>query len=183
MFHAIARLHVCYLLDEQAQALEAVRSVRDAAHRLTGMIWSVLVDFWGGLTLLANLERAVDAAEREGWLSHVRHAEATLAVLARSCPANFLCHSLLLQAELERVAERHDEALELYERAVEAADATATVQHQALANELFGRFWLQRGHRGIAAQYLRGALAHYEAWGAGPRCDSCSIGTPICSAR
>jgi signal transduction histidine kinase len=166
MFHAIARLHVCYLLDEQTQALDAVRSVRDAAHRLTGMIWSVLVDFWGGLTLLANLERAVDATEREGWLRQVRHAQATLAVLARSCPANFLCHSLLLQAELERVAERHDEALELYERAVEAADATATIQHQALAKELFGRFWLQRGHRGVAAQYLRGALAHYEAWGA-----------------
>jgi predicted ATPase/signal transduction histidine kinase len=166
MFHAIARLHVCYLLDEQAQALDAVRAVREAAHRLTGMIWSVLFDFWGGLTLLANLERATDAAERDAWLNQVRHAQATLAVLARSCAANFLCHSLLLQAEFERVAGRHDDALALYERAIQAADETATVQHQALAKELFGRFWLQRGHRGVAAQYVRGALAHYEAWGA-----------------
>jgi predicted ATPase/signal transduction histidine kinase len=166
MFHAIARLHVCYLLDEQAQALDAVRSVREAAHRLTGMIWSVLLEFWGGLTLLANLERASDAAERDAWMSQVQRAQATLAVLARSCAANFLCHSLLLQAEIERVAGRHDDALALYERAVQAADDTATLQHQALAKELFGRFWLQRGHRGVAAQYLRSALAHYEAWGA-----------------
>ncbi|HEU5297842.1 MAG TPA: ATP-binding sensor histidine kinase [Burkholderiaceae bacterium] len=166
MFHAIARLHLCYLLDEQTQALDAVRSVQETAHRLTGMIWSVLVDFWGSLTLLANLDRAADAVERDAWLNQVRHAQATLAVLARSCAANFLCHSLLLQAELERIAGRHDDALALYERAVHAADETATVQHQAVANELFGRFWLQRGHRGVAAQYLRSALTHYEAWGA-----------------
>jgi predicted ATPase/signal transduction histidine kinase len=166
MFHAIARLHVCYLLDDQAQALNAVRSVRETAHRLTGMIWSVLFDFWGSLTLLANLERASDAAERELWLSDVRLAQRTLGVLARSCADNFLCHSLLLEAELARVDGQHERALALYERAIQFADETATVQHQALANELFARFWLHRGHRGIATQYLRGALAHYEAWGA-----------------
>lgn len=166
MFHAIARLHVCNLLDEQAQALEALRSVQETAHRLTGMIWSVLVDFWGSLTLLANLDRAADGDERAAWLQQVQQAQARLAVLARSCAANFLCHALLLQAELARVAGRNDEALVLYERAVQAADETATVQQQAVAEELFARFWLQRGHRGVAAQYLRSALSHYEAWGA-----------------
>lgn len=166
MFHAIARLHIGYLLDDLPQAMHAVRAVRETAHHLTGMIWSVLFDFWGGLTLLANLERAADAGQRDTWLAEVQRAQATLAVLACSCEANFLCHALLLQAELQRVAGRHDDALGLYERAIEAADHAAAVQQQALARELFARFWLGRGHRGIAAQYLRGAFTHYEAWGA-----------------
>ncbi len=166
MFHAIARLHLGCLLDEPAQALAAVRAVRRSAHRLTGMIWSVLFDFWGSLTLATHLDRAADAAEREDWLAVMRAAQASLAVLARSCAVNFRCHALLLDAELERIGGRQDAALDRYEQAIAQADEAGSVQQQALANELFARFWLGRGNRGIAALYLRAALAHYRAWGA-----------------
>jgi predicted ATPase/signal transduction histidine kinase len=166
MFHAIARLHLCFLLDEQDEALAAARSVRDTAHQLSGMIWSVLFDFWGSLTLAANLERAADAAEREAWLAQMRAAQASLALLARSCAPNFLCHSLLLGAELERIAGRQEAALDCYERAIAYADEIASVQQQALAKELFAKFWLGRGNHGIAGLYLRAALGHYAAWGA-----------------
>jgi predicted ATPase/signal transduction histidine kinase len=165
MFHAIARLHLCVLLDEQ-EALVVARSVRNTAHQLTGMIWGVLFDFWGSLALAANIERAADAAEREAWLAQMRAAQASLALLARSCAANFRCHWLLLDAELERIGGRQDAALDRYEQAIAYADETASVQQQALANELFGKFWLSRGNRGIASLYLRTALAHYRAWGA-----------------
>ena len=166
MFHAIARLHLGYLLDDQQQALAAVRAVRHRAHQLTGMIWSVLFDFWGSLTLAANIDRATTTAERNDWLALMRTAQASLAVLARSCAANFRCHSLLLDAELERITGRQDAALDRYEQAIAQADEAGSVQQQALANELFAKFWLGRGNRGIAALYLRAALAHYRAWGA-----------------
>jgi predicted ATPase/signal transduction histidine kinase len=166
MFRTIARLHLGYLLDDQAQALAAVRAVRHSAHQLTGMIWSVLFDFWGSLTLAANIERAADAAERSDWLALMHAARESLAVLARSCAANFRCHWLLLDAELERIGGRQDAALDRYEQAIAQADEAGSVQQQALANELFARFWLGRGNRGIAALYLRAALALYRAWGA-----------------
>jgi len=166
MFHAIARLHLGVLLDDPPQALAAVRAVRQSAHRLSGMIWSVLFDFWGSLALAANFERAADEDERVDWLALMRSAQASLAPLARSCAANFRCHALLLDAELERLAGRQDAALDRYEQAIAQADEADSVQQQALANELFARFWLGRGNRGIAALYLRAALAHYRAWGA-----------------
>jgi predicted ATPase/signal transduction histidine kinase len=166
MFHAIARLQLGYLLDEAPQALAALRAVRNSAHRLTGMIWSALFDFWGGLTMVAHIDRAVDAAERDDWLALMRSAQASLALLAQSCAANFRCHWLLLEAELERLGGRQDAALDRYEQAIAQADATGLVQQQALANELFAKFWLGRGNRGIAALYLRTALTHYRAWGA-----------------
>ncbi len=166
MFHAIARLHLGVLLDEPAQALAAVRAVRHSAHRLTGMIWSVLFDFWGSLTMAAHLDQAADAAERDDWLALMRSAQTHLALLAQSCADNFRCHSLLLDAEMERIGGREDAALHAFEQAIVQADASGAVQQQALANELFAKFWLGRGNRGIAGLYLRAALAHYKAWGA-----------------
>ena len=166
MFHAIARLHVGYLLDDPPQALAAVMAVRRSAHQLTGMIWSVLFDVWGSLTLAANIEHAADAPQRDDWLALMRESLASLAVLARSCAANFRCHWLLLDAELERIGGRQDAALDRYEQAIAQADEAVDVQQQALANELFAKFWLGRGNRGIAALYLRAALAYYRAWGA-----------------
>lgn len=166
MFHAIARLHIGFLQDDQVQALAAVRAVRRSAHQLSGMIWSVLFDVWGSLTLAANLDHAADGDERSDWLALMRAAQASLAVLARSCAVNFRCHALLLDAELERIAGRQDAALDRYEQAIAQADDAGSVQQQALANELFARFWLGRGNRGIAALYLRAALTQYRAWGA-----------------
>jgi predicted ATPase/signal transduction histidine kinase len=166
MFHAIARLHVSTLLDDGPQALAAVRAVRGSAHRLTGMIWSVLFDFWGSLALAANIEHAADKAEREDWLALMRSAQASLARLAQSCADNFGCFSGLLDAEVARIGGQPHAALDAYERALAQADAAGAVQQQALANELFARWWLGRGNRAAATLYLRAALAHYRAWGA-----------------
>ncbi|MFM9884817.1 MAG: ATP-binding protein, partial [Burkholderiales bacterium] len=74
--------------------------------------------------------------------------------------------SLLLSAAIERVAGDQYAAEGFFERAVSYADETHMVQHQALANELYGNFWLQRGNRKIASLYLREAREHYVRWGA-----------------
>lgn len=156
LFHAVARLHVCYTLEDYAGALQAERAVRATSHHLIGMIWSVLADFWGGLTLAAHGVHADELAA----------ARARLALLAESCPENYRAMYLLLAAESERVADRPLAAIESFEQAIEAADRARIVQLQALANELFARFWQRRGNRTIASLYLRAALAHYEQWGA-----------------
>ncbi len=165
MFHAIARLNLGYLLEDYRGALQSALSVKAVAHRLTGMIWSVLFDFWNGLALAANFDEAGDD-ERRTWLAEMKAAQRSLAVLADNCPENFLCQSLLLAAEMERITGGQATALDLYERAIAYADKTATVQHQALANELFARFWLRRDNRKIAALYLRHAVQWYARWGA-----------------
>jgi len=165
MFHAIARLHLSYTLGDEAGALHAARSVRATAHQLTGMVWSVVFQFWSGLTVAATFADA-NADERAAGLEELHAAHRHLAVLADNCPENFQCHALLLHAELERISQRPWPALELYERAVTYADQTAMVQHQALANELFARFWLERGNRTVASVYLRKALERYATWGA-----------------
>ena len=63
-------------------------------------------------------------------------------------------NTLMLSAEIERVCGRDFSAQDLYDRAVRCAAETGLLQHQALANELYGKFWLGRGREKIAEVFL-----------------------------
>lgn len=165
MFHAVARLQLCYLLGEYREALEISRSACLIAHHLSGTMWPVVFDFWNGLTLAANYSEVFED-ERDACLAEITEAQTSLAKLAENCPENFLCHSLLLAAEIERITNRQLTALDFYERAIRYADETGNVQHQALANELYARFWFSREQNQIAAVFLAKAEAAYNRWGA-----------------
>jgi predicted ATPase/signal transduction histidine kinase len=165
MFHAIARLHVCYTLDDLAGAARAAAAVRATAASLTGMLWSVQFEFWNGMRLAAEFAGA-SPAQRAETLSELRAAEGSLEALAESCPENYRCFALLLKAELARTSDEPFRALEFYEQAVASADDAKHVQQQALANERCGRVWLDRGNRMVAAVYLQAATEHYARWGA-----------------
>ncbi len=163
--YAVTKLQLCYLFGEYEKALDAARLGRGIIHHLEGTIWPVTFEFWNGLTLAANYAGAGEE-DRKAYLAEMENAKGTFAILAENCPENYLCQSLLLSAELERIAGRELPALELYERAGRYADETGMLQYQALANELCARLWLRRGQRKIASVFLSGAGACYAQWGA-----------------
>ncbi len=170
MFYAAAKLHISYLLGEYEKALEASRITREIVPSLEGTIWTVVCDFWTGLTLAANYESASEE-ERKAYLEEMKQAQRSLNVLAENCPENYLCQSLLLSAEIERVAGQVLAAAELYERAIRYAQETGLLQHQALANELYARFritkfWPEDQQAMATAVLLAKARACYAQWGA-----------------
>src|SRR5947208_278174 len=138
----------------------AARIAREVVYHLSGTIWPVEFDFWNGLTLAANYPDATDE-ERRAYREEMAKAQQAFEVLAKSCPENFLCQSLLLSAEIERIAGRHLSALDLYEQAIRYARETSMLQHQALANELCARFWLQRRQANVAAVFMAEARYAY----------------------
>ncbi|MFN0303966.1 MAG: sensor histidine kinase [Burkholderiales bacterium] len=162
---SLARLHLCYTFGALDAAIAIARTARASAPALIGNIRTVLFDFWSALTLAANYARASES-ERADNLAQMESARRSFEVLARSCPENFLCQSVLLSAEIERVAGDLYGTEGLYERAISYANEANMVQHQALASELYGNFWLRRGNRKIASLYLRQAQEHYLRWGA-----------------
>src|SRR5262245_13333528 len=164
-FHIVAKLHLCYVFEKYAEALEAGRAARWTVYQLSGTIWPVLFEFWNCLTLAANHARAADD-ERTAYLQEMHKAQQSFEVLAKNCPENFLCYSLLLSAEIERISGRDSSAQELYDHAVRYASETGLLQHQALANELCAKFWLGRGHERIAEVFLSEARDCYTQWGA-----------------
>ncbi len=162
--HGVLKLQLCYLFGRLDQAPEAARRAR-AATQLAGTIWPVEFHFWNGLTLAADYASAHPDAGTVS-LREMEEARDSLAVLAESCPENFRCRWLLLSAEIDRVTGRPLAALEHYEQAIGFAAETGLLQHQALANELCGRFWLERGQRGVAEAFLAAARRAYGRWGA-----------------
>ena len=104
-------------------------------------------------------------------MAQVETTRESFAVLAENCPENFLCQSLLLSAEVERIADRTLSAVDLYARAIRYAEETSMLPQQALANELCAKFWLQRGTRKIAAAFMTEAQDCYARWGAAAKVD------------
>ena len=165
MFHSVARMQLCYLLGADEEALQIARQAREISHHLSGTMWPVVFDFWYGLTLAANYKDATEA-EQETYRHEIAQAQQRLSKLSESCAENFLCWSLLLAAEAERLAGHELNALDFYERAVHSANEFSQLQQQAIANELYARFWLSRNQPQVATVFLVTARNHYARWGA-----------------
>ena len=76
---------------------------------------------------------------------------------ADSCPENFLHQFLLVSAEIARIQNQKLEAIELYEQAILAAKMEQLTHHEALANELTAKFYLDWGKEKFAAGYMQEA--------------------------
>lgn len=81
-------------------------------------------------------------------------------------PETFENRGALVGAEIARIEGRVLNAQELYDKAIREAHKHGFVHNQAIANEIAGRFYAERGHEKIAATYLRAARACYQRWGA-----------------
>jgi predicted ATPase/signal transduction histidine kinase len=85
---------------------------------------------------------------------------------AQNCPENFGSMDALVEAEVAGIEGRDLDAERLYENSLNCARENRFVHHEALANELAGKFYLKRGLPTIAYTYLRNARYCYSLWGA-----------------
>ncbi|MGE0886804.1 MAG: sigma 54-interacting transcriptional regulator [Blastocatellales bacterium] len=174
MFYAAAKLHLGYLMGEYVKALEFARFTRQIVPSLSGTIWTVICDFWESLTLAANYVEATQDERRE-FLHQIKLAQHSMATLAENCPENFLCQSLLLSAEIERISKQDFAAVEFYERAIRQAEETDRLQLRALAKELYARFRLACGEETAAAVLLTEARDCYAQWGASAKVEELNL--------
>ena len=165
MFHAVVKLQLCYLFEDYEQAKKVAQIAHENSHHLAGTIWPVEFEFWNALALAGNKSEF----ETQDLRFEIEKAQKLLAVLAESCPENFLCKSLLLSAELERLSGGGASdlaAMQCYERAIAYAEETGAIQHQALANERYAKFWLARNQSRLAQVFLTEARNRYAQCGA-----------------
>jgi predicted ATPase/transcriptional regulator with GAF, ATPase, and Fis domain len=155
-----AKLHLAVLFGDCERGVDFARKARTVA--VPGTLWPVLVDFWGSVAL-AGCGTEADAPDR---LADLAAARDSLTRLAGNCPENFRCFSLLVSAEMQRIAGAEDEALELYEQAIAYARETDNLQQEALACEMCGRLRMARGDHATAAAFVQQAHRRYTEWGA-----------------
>ena len=152
-----------YLLGDFVAARLALEAARPLLGYIKGLYTEAAFVFYESLLLLATFE--ADGAPGAS-MQRLGENQRLLANWAAHAPANFRHQHLLLEAELARVEGRVLDAMDGYDRAIEAALDAGFKQNEALAHELAGRFWLGRGKTDFAATYLERALQGYRAWGA-----------------
>ena len=122
-------------------------------------------NFYYSLTSIARYSEA-SPEDRQHYWQQIETNQKEMKAWADNCPENFLHKYLLVSAEMARISNRWQDAMELYDRAIESAKEHEFIQNEALGNELAAKFWLSRGKEDFAKLYMRKARQGYQIWGA-----------------
>ena len=158
-------LVVAFIFEDHAAALKMATEGSARIQFVFGHFSDTEFRFFRALLFAAPAEGATPE-ELESRRKTLGEDLAKLERWSAQCPENFAHKHLLVTAEIARVAGDEVRAMTLYDRAIEAAAANDFPHHQALANELAGRFHRAHGRGKIARAYLIDARYGYLRWGA-----------------
>lgn len=85
---------------------------------------------------------------------------------AHHAPMNYLHKFQLVEAEKFRVLGQIQQAMDLYDLAIQGALGNGYIQEVALGNELAAKFYISLGKKKIAKVYMSEAHYYYTQWGA-----------------
>ncbi len=164
-FYHIIKLILLYTHERYEEALASAAAAEGVLGAVMAMPIEATYTFYHALALAAHRSAAGSPQETANHELLQRHL-ARLSLWAEHCPENFEHKALLVRAEAARIEGRLLEAEELYDRAILSAQKSEFPHYQALASELAGRFYAERGRTFIAPVYLGAAQQGYVQWGA-----------------
>ncbi|MGH8030646.1 MAG: GAF domain-containing protein, partial [Arenimonas sp.] len=166
--HHAAMLRHAYLLDDAEQWRASAAQLAMVAQCLPDSPSLVEASFYAALGLLKP--EFPQAGSREADLAQAQAHLDRFRTWAEGCPWNFRHKSLLIEAELARVRNDDDSAMDLYAQSIDAAAEAGFPACEALANELYARYWQARGQKQLSSNFVRDAYYHYRRWGAEVKC-------------
>ena len=171
-FHTLRQI-VCFLFGRYDEALESAGLAAEVLRSTVSFglfaprsfLLVATHHFYHALTLATLYPRAT-AARQQAFRQTLGEELRQHRLWADNCPTNFENRYALLAAEVARLDGQDLEAMRLYEQAIRSARENGFVQNEALANELAGRFYLDRSLEKNGYAHLRDAHACYALWGA-----------------
>ncbi len=175
--HHFSKLQLTYLFGNIAEAQYFVAEAQTYLDAVGGYLFLPNFAFLGGLTYLASVELA-EGTEKETYWQCSEHWSTRLKAWAENAPMNYQHKSDLLEAERYRLLGEHLRAMELYDRAIAGAKENGYIQEEALANELFAKFYLDWGKENYAALHMQEAYYCYARWGAKAKTNQLEVKYP-----
>ncbi|MCG8637810.1 MAG: diguanylate cyclase [Desulfobacterales bacterium] len=164
-WHFVYKAFVLLLYGEHGKALDASLKAEENKSHIPGLMMYPDHFFFNTLILTANWKNAGES-QRQAYDRQIRENLDQMKQWETHCPENFSHRYHLMTAELERIREDELAALESYGQAISLARANEYLHHEALANELAGRFHLEKGRDIAARGHLMEARFLYLRWGA-----------------
>ncbi|PTL82915.1 ATP-binding sensor histidine kinase [Vitiosangium sp. GDMCC 1.1324] len=164
LYH-LMRLAALFMAGDYEEALAAGRKGRELLGSCLALVDVYLFHFYDAMALAAVCAELPSERKREAMDALTAHRE-QLREWAENYPPTFQSAHALVSAELAHLSGQGEEAMRLYEEALQSARTNGLVQHEALAYEYAARFYRARGFGMFADTYLREARACYVRWGA-----------------
>jgi PAS domain S-box-containing protein len=161
-------LLVAYLLGDFADALEYARRAKAYVNAIPSFFMNTTYNFFFSLALLSMYAES-SKPEQEDYLKQVQTNQEQMKRWMTWCPENYAHRYWLVEAELARLADQVQEAMDAYDKAIQGAIDNDYLLGAALGNELAAKFWLQHGKTKIARAYMTEAYYYYQRWGCAPK--------------
>lgn len=160
------KLVLAYLFYRYDDAMENATLAEQSVVGVTASPQVPYFYFYNSLARLAFAGRGKQGNTPDQQLEKVAANMEKLRMWAQHAPANHQHRCALIDAEQARVLGNDGEAREQYDTAIALAQKYGSIHEEALALELAGRFYLEKGLPDIADMYLRKARYAYQQWGA-----------------
>jgi PAS domain S-box-containing protein len=154
-----------YLFEDYKMAQVFAEKTRPYMNGGLGAFVSMMFPMFESLIILALWDELSEAQRQDG-LKQIRSNQKKMVKWCRFSPSNSNHKIALVEAELARIKGDFGRAREQYDEAARLAHENKFTQDEALAYELAGRFYLNRGQEELAQHYLRNAAYAYDQWGA-----------------
>ncbi|NET16544.1 MAG: diguanylate cyclase, partial [Okeania sp. SIO1H6] len=164
-FFYVYKMMLCYLFEEIESIQEYVEEIKGYVLASPGLVSQPIFYFYDSLIALANVSKS--KKEVSEVMERVEENQRQLKQQwAESAPMNYQHKVDLVEAEKCRVLGKKSEAIELYDKAISAAQENKYIQEEALANELAAKFYLGCAKEKVASIYMQEAYYCYASWGA-----------------
>jgi len=161
----IHKMMLCYLFQQVNHAAQYAASAQRHLDGLIGAYHIAIFYFYDALITLDQYPE-LSPDDQISALIKVSNHQDKMADWAKSAPMNFQHKWQLIEAEKNRLQGHFAAAADLYDLAIDAAQAQEYQQEAALAQELAARFYRTWHKPKLANVYLTDAYYAYARWGA-----------------
>ncbi|MCP4353269.1 MAG: AAA family ATPase [Desulfobacterales bacterium] len=164
-WYYVYKSFLLFLHEENELALETSMKSEEQRIYVPGLMMYPDHYFFNALIIAANYN-SLPGEDKKTCLETLDNDVKQMKILESHCPENFRHRYLLMSAEQARISGNDVQAVELYGQAIELAHENEFLHHEAIANELAGKFYLSRDKEKAARGYLTEAWYLYTQWGA-----------------
>ncbi len=164
-FWATAKLALLFSFADAATTVAFGLTWEETSAKFVGSVWPA---WYTGLLALSIAVWLPDAPERDrpGLEMKLDELLERLRLWAENSPENFRSAWLLAKAATAAARGQVAAAILGFEETLQAVAGESSPRGRALANELYGRFWIRQGRLRNAAAALAESRFEYEQWGA-----------------
>jgi PAS domain S-box-containing protein len=163
----LSKLITCYIFGEKRTAFDHAKTMLTEGYDqvMQSMHVEQIFRFFCSLVILSQ-HKTLGASDKEKNIKQVHAYQDHMKMLSDLCPDNYQTIYTLIEAEKARVTGHYWQAVQCYDKAIRSAQKYQLVLFEAIANELYARFWMEKGKEEFAKLYLTKTHYCYNKWGA-----------------